>query len=149
VQAVILIGIQGAGKTSFYKERFFNTHVRISLDLLATRHREKMLLDCCIASKTRFVVDNTNPTRLDRARYIEPARQARYEIVGYYFSPDLQAALRRNSGRPPRELIPAAGIVRTYRRIEPPGFAEGFDALYTVTLSEGGFRAEPWIRDVC
>ena len=41
MEAVILIGIQGAGKSTFYKDRFFNTHVRINLDMLKTRHREK------------------------------------------------------------------------------------------------------------
>jgi predicted kinase len=34
MQAVILVGIQAAGKSPFYRERFFGSHVRISLDLL-------------------------------------------------------------------------------------------------------------------
>ncbi|MBN1315005.1 MAG: hypothetical protein JXA42_06040 [Anaerolineales bacterium] len=38
MQAVIFIGIQATGKSTFFKERFFNTHVRISLDLLKTRN---------------------------------------------------------------------------------------------------------------
>jgi predicted kinase len=29
MEAVIFIGIQGAGKSFFYKERFFNMHVRM------------------------------------------------------------------------------------------------------------------------
>src|SRR4051812_8782542 len=37
MEAVILIGIQGSGKSTFYRERFFDTHVRVSLDLLKTR----------------------------------------------------------------------------------------------------------------
>jgi hypothetical protein len=43
-EAVLLIGIPGSGKTTFYRERFFNTHVRLSLDLLKTRERESALL---------------------------------------------------------------------------------------------------------
>ena len=39
MQAVIFIGIQGSGKTTFYRDRFFNTHFRINLDMLKTRHR--------------------------------------------------------------------------------------------------------------
>ena len=54
------MGIQGAGKSTFFKERFFDTHVRINLDMLKTRHREAILLDACIRAKQRFVVDNTN-----------------------------------------------------------------------------------------
>jgi hypothetical protein len=47
MEMIILIGIQASGKTSFYKERFFNTHIRISNDLLKTKNREVQLLDYC------------------------------------------------------------------------------------------------------
>jgi hypothetical protein len=39
VEAVIYIGLQGAGKSTFCRERLFHTHVRLSLDMLKTRHR--------------------------------------------------------------------------------------------------------------
>jgi predicted kinase len=39
MQLVILIGIQGSGKSSFFKERFVDTHIRINLDMLKTRRR--------------------------------------------------------------------------------------------------------------
>ena len=70
MEAVIFTGLQGSGKSSFYKERFFSTHVRISLDLLRTRHRENRLLALCLETQQRFVIDNTNPARADRAKYI-------------------------------------------------------------------------------
>ena len=47
MEAVIFSGLQGAGKSSFYLARFFTTHVRINLDMLKTRRRERMLLDAC------------------------------------------------------------------------------------------------------
>jgi predicted kinase len=74
VEAIIFIGIQGSGKSSFYKERFFRTHVRINLDMLRTRHREHAFLQTCLRTGQRFVVDNTNPTIEQRARYIVAAR---------------------------------------------------------------------------
>jgi predicted kinase len=48
MEAVIFCGIQGAGKNTFFKEHFFRTHVRISPDLLRTRHREKVFLNACL-----------------------------------------------------------------------------------------------------
>jgi predicted kinase len=36
MEAVLLVGIQGAGKSTFYQQRFFDTHVRINLDMLKT-----------------------------------------------------------------------------------------------------------------
>ncbi len=57
MQAIIFIGIQASGKSSFYKEQFFKTHIRINLDMLRTRHREDILLRACLEAKQPFVVD--------------------------------------------------------------------------------------------
>lgn len=43
-EAVIFVGVQGSGKSTFYRERFFDTHVRINLDMLRTRLKEQLLL---------------------------------------------------------------------------------------------------------
>jgi predicted kinase len=82
VEAVIFVGLQGAGKSTFYRHRFFDTHLRISLDMLKTRHRERWLLRACVEARQPFVVDNTNPTRAERAVYIGAARQAGFRVVG-------------------------------------------------------------------
>jgi hypothetical protein len=47
MEAAIFIGIPAAGKTTFYRERFFETHMRLSLDMLRTRHREMLLMRAC------------------------------------------------------------------------------------------------------
>jgi predicted kinase len=99
MEAVILVGIQAAGKSTFYKQRFFATHVRISLDLLRTRHRERSLLEWCLAHGQPFVVDNTNPTVAERAAYIAPARAAGFRVVGYYFESNVPSSIRRNAVR--------------------------------------------------
>jgi predicted kinase len=69
MEAIILMGLQGAGKSTFYQTYFFNTHIRINLDMLKTRHREKTLLQACLEAKQSFVIDNTNPKFEDRSRY--------------------------------------------------------------------------------
>ena len=43
VDAVILMGIPGAGKSNFFKARFVDTHVRINRDMLGTAHRQRAL----------------------------------------------------------------------------------------------------------
>jgi hypothetical protein len=67
MEAVLLIGVQGCGKSTFYKERFFDTHVRISRDMLKTKGRERLLLGACLAAKQPFVLDNTNALASQRA----------------------------------------------------------------------------------
>ena len=142
---MIFCGIQAAGKTTFYKERFFATHVRLSLDLLRTRRRERILLEACLAAKQPFVVDNTNVTRSERAAYIGPARAAGFRVVGYFFATDPKAAFARNRLRPGKAAVPAAGVFGTQKRLQVPSMDEGFDALYRVELAEpGGFEVSAW-----
>jgi predicted kinase len=95
MEAVIFVGIQGAGKSTFYRERFFDTHVRINLDMLKTRHREQLLLQACLAAQQPFVVDNTNPSKEERRRYIAPAQAAGFKIIGYFFPPEIAASQQR------------------------------------------------------
>jgi predicted kinase len=138
MEAVIFVGIQGAGKTTFYRERFFNTHLRISLDMLRSRRREELLLKACLEGSQRFVVDNTNTLARGRARYVEPSRKAGFRVIGYFFRVPLQDAIRRNKGRKLEQRIPVGAVVSAFKRLEPPKLDEGFDAIYTVEVNPDG-----------
>lgn len=144
MQLVLLIGIQASGKSSFYRERLFATHVRLSLDLLRTRHREALLFDACLRAGQPLVVDNTNPTRDERARYIEPARTAGFEVVGYYFRSAASECLARNERREGAQRIPDRGVLGTAARLELPTHDEGFDLLRYVRLTDDGFEVSEW-----
>lgn len=149
MEAIIFIGIQATGKSSFYKERFFSTHIRINMDMLKTRHREKILLEACITAKQPFVVDNTNITVEQRARYIEAAKSAQFRIVGYYFRSSLKEALERNRPRNEKAVIPDIGIIGTHKRLQIPTYEEGFDQLFYVSLTpENQFVVEEWSHEV-
>ena len=133
MEALIFIGIQGSGKTTFYREHFLDTHVRISLDQLKTRDRERIFLETCLRTGQRFVIDNTNIKIADRARYIAAARRARFRVKGYFFETTVRDALRRNAQRSGKAVIPAAGVVGAFKRLERPALSEGFDELYLVS----------------
>ncbi len=149
MQAIIFVGIQASGKSSFYKECFFNTHIRINLDMLKTRHREQVLLQACIEAKQPFVMDNTHPTCADRAGVIQAAQAAGFAITGYYFQSKVKEAIIRNAARPPKERIPEKGILGTYNKLEIPRLDEGFDHLFYVQIQEGGsFVVEVWQDEV-
>jgi predicted kinase len=148
MEAVLFVGMQASGKSTFYRERFYTTHLRINLDMLRTRHREKRFVDLCLETRLRFVVDNTNPTRADRQRYLEPARPAGFKVVGYYFQSCIEDCLRRNEQRPPAERIPVAGLLRVQRCLELPALEEGFDELHYVKIVDSGFVVEKW-KDAC
>ncbi len=132
MQAVILIGIPGAGKTTFYLDRFASTHVRISLDVLESRAKEMAAIAACIATRRDFVVDNTNVLRRDRARYICLAREAGFSVVGFFFKPTLRGSIGRNNHRTDKKPLPVPAVIAAYKRIEAPEPAEGFDELFLV-----------------
>jgi predicted kinase len=148
MEAVIFIGVPGSGKSSFFKERFFNSHVRISLDLLNTRLREQRLLEFCLATEQRFVVDNTNPTKLERSQYIVAAKTKRFRITGYYFCSKVEECLRRNSQRPNNQRVPDVAILSSAKKLELPTIEEGFDQLFYVRLTQSGFLVEEWRDDI-
>ena len=144
MEAIVLCGLQGAGKTTLYREHWLETHVRISMDLVRTRAREAALLELCLSTRQPFVVDNTNPTVADRARYVGPARAAGFRVVGYLVDASAPEALGRNAGREGRARIPARGVLGTAKRFIRPAPEEGFDELWHATPAPGGgFRIEP------
>jgi predicted kinase len=144
MEAVVFCGVQGSGKTTLYRERFLDTHVRVSMDLLRTRAREAAFVALCVESGQRFVVDNTNPTPADRRRYVEPARAAGFRVIGYLVEVDRSLALARNAERTGRARVPVAGAVATDKRLLRPTPEEGFDELWHATATpEGGWRIEP------
>ena len=139
------MGIQGAGKSTFFAARFSDTHVRINLDMLKTRHREKTLFQACLDCQQSAVIDNTNPTPAERARYIGPGRKAGAEVVGYYFRSRVSEALRRNAGRDDAKRLPERAILGTSNRLELPTYEEGFERLFYVSCSgPGTFSVEEW-----
>lgn len=146
MEAIIFTGLQGAGKSSFYKERFFHTHVRISLDLLKTRYRERLFLKACLSTEQRFVIDNTNPSKAERERYIRETLAARvaYVITGYFFESNVEDCLRRNARRTSHERIAEVGIYSAAKRLEIPSLDEGFHRLFYVRLRDDRFLVEPW-----
>jgi predicted kinase len=138
MQAIIFIGIQASGKSTFFQQRFFHSHLRLNLDMLKRRHREQILLRACLDAKQPFVIDNTNATRADRAQYISAAKAAGFSVVGYYFQSKLQDAIARNNQRSGKALIPVKGILATHRKLELPCLDEGFEQLFYVTINDVG-----------
>ncbi len=149
MEAVIFMGLQGAGKSTFYRERFFATHMRISLDMLKTQHRERRFLQTCLETRQPFVVDKMNLTRADRQVYVDAAKQAGFRVVAYYFQSKVEDCQRRNAQRPAKEQIPLKGIRGASGRLQIPSRDEGFDELYYVRIDAGNeFVVEDWQNEV-
>jgi predicted kinase len=146
MELIVLTGVQGSGKTTLYRDRFLDTHLRVSLDVLRTRAREEAFVALCLEMRQPFVVDNTNPTPADRARYVQPARAAGFRTVAYLVEVDAAVALARNAERAHQERVTVPRLVGTARRLVPPAPEEGFDELWHATAAvPSGWRIEPLI----
>ena len=143
MEMVLFIGIPASGKSSFFKERFCNTHIRVNRDMLKTQRREALLINACLEGKTKFVIENTNLTRAVRAQYIVLAKQAQFSVVGYHFESPPIDAVNRNKLRREEERVPAVAIWAASKRLEVPTREEGFDKLYRVRMNQpSGFSVD-------
>ena len=145
MELVILVGLQGSGKSTFYRDRFAATHAHVSKDNFRSNprpaRRQRNLIAEAFAAGRSVVVDNTNPTAADRAELVELGRAAGAAVICYFFPPDVEASLRRNAAREGKARVPDHAVRITAVRLEPPTPGEGFDRLYSVRPVEaGGFE---------
>lgn len=148
MEGIIFMGLQASGKSSFYKQKFFNTHLRLSMDMLNTRNKEGIFLKTALDIQQRVVIDNTNPTQREREKYITAFKARKYKIIGYYFHSDLAACLERNKQRNGKECIPEKGLYATKKRIDSPLYSEGFDELYFVSIGNNGFEIKKYNNEI-
>lgn len=143
---VILMGLQGSGKSTFFAREFADKGFEhISLDILKTRRKEAEVLQDCIDNNKDCVIDNTNPTKADRSRYIVPGKHCDFRVVGYFLQSKLGDCLERNERR--ERKVPKKGILATFNKIETPSLQEGFDELNFVCIENGEFKISKWIED--
>jgi predicted kinase len=138
LELIVLMGLQGSGKTTFRQRHFDATHVVVSKDLMPNNRRPERrqteLVTSALRAGQSVVVDNTNPRAADRAALVAIARGCGAKCIGYYFPCTTQFALARNGSRTGRARVPDVGIFATAKALEPPHAAEGFDELYRVRV---------------
>ena len=141
---IIMMGLQGSGKSTFYETHLKEEYVRVNLDTLKTRSRESLLIEECFAMGKSFAVDNTNPTREERARYILRAKAEGYRIIGYFMESKIRECIARNSLREGKARVPEKAIAATSNKLQIPSFDEGFDELYFVKNDGTAMTVMPW-----
>lgn len=140
---VVLSGLQGSGKSSFYEARFSATHTHVSKDRFRNHRdkgrRQRELVEEAAREGRSVVVDNTSPTRVDREGLVALARRLGLRPVLYWFPPNVGRSIAWNERRDGTPRVPKVAILATMRRLEPPSADEGFAAVYEVARPEGAF----------
>jgi predicted kinase len=138
-ELAILIGLPGAGKSTFVAARLAATHEHVSLDALGRgggkRARQRHLIATALAAGRSVAVDNVNPTRAERGELFALAAAAGARVVGYWLDAAPRVCLARNAGRTGRARVPPVAIFAFAKRFEPPELSEGFAALWRVATS--------------
>lgn len=131
----MLVGLQGSGKTSWAHEHL-PEHVVLSKDHWPNgRHKERRqqrVLAELLTAGHDVVVDNTNPSRLERAPILALAREHSASVRAVWFDVPLEVCLQRNAAREGRALVPLVGIYSAEKRLVPPTVEEGFDRVDVV-----------------
>ena len=142
MELIILIGLQAAGKSTFYRTHCAAPYEHISMDLLQhnknPRKRQLALLENALQAQQSVVIDNTNPKIEDRLPLIELGRLYGAKITGYYFESTVRQCIERNKQREGKARVPDVAIYATAKKMVRPSYAEGFDSLYEVSIGENG-----------
>lgn len=136
LECVILVGLPGAGKSTFARAAFPG-HVYISKDAFPHGARDKQArqdasLRAALAAGQSTIVDNTNVTVAERAAIIAIARAFGARTRGYFLDVPVREAIARNETREGRAKVPKVAIFTSAKRLVPPSLAEGFDELETI-----------------
>jgi predicted kinase len=138
-ECVILVGLPGAGKTTFARQRY-PSHDHISKDTMPAsgnkQARQDAALRRSLAARRSVIVDNTNVTPAERAAIIAIARELDARVVGCYIEATTREAVARNEGRTGRAKVPKVAIFTCAKRLVPPALEEGFDELHTIRIPD-------------
>jgi predicted kinase len=152
VELIIFIGLQASGKSTFFRQNFIATHEHISKDLMPRKGKEQrqaQLIETALQAGKSLVIDNTNPSPIDRVAIIQQGKKYQAEIIGYYFSSVIDECMQRNLQREGKAIVPDVGLYSTVKKLEKPTYIEGFDRLFYVRIGEDNdFIINPWSKEV-
>ena len=139
LQLVIFVGLQGSGKTSWYRAHYAATHVHVSKDLMLNARnrdaRQMLQIEEALGEGRSVVVDNTNPTPEVRAPLIAAGRRFGARVIAMYFEANVRAVLIRNRARQGKERVPDVAIFATRKKLIAPTVDEGFDEVIVIGAS--------------
>ena len=140
-ELIIFVGMQAAGKSTYYRAHLAATHVHVSKDLMPNVRnrddRQRAMIVAALTAGQSVAVDNTNPTPAVRAPLIAIGRRHGARVVAIFFESVVKDAVARNRLREGRERVPDVAMYVTARKLVPPSLDEGFDEVRVIAPLAG------------
>ena len=107
----VLIGPQGAGKSTWCRSK-------------ASASKDAILFDAILVKRS------------ERERILVGARAHSVGAIAVWFRTPLEICLARNASRADDELVPEQAIRNVHAAVEPPAIAEGFEEVIEILPDE-------------
>ena len=135
-ELVVLVGLQGAGKSTWVAEHLAGTHVVVSKDHWPNARRrearQQRVVAELLARGASVVVDNTSASPAERAPLLALATAAGVPARAVFLDVPVEVCRARNEARAGRARVPDVGLFSTAARLTPPTAAEGFAQVLVV-----------------
>ena len=135
-ELIVFVGLQGSGKTTYYRQHLAATHVHVSKDRMKnTRDREerqRRMIAEALGRGESVAVDNTNPTPVVRGPLIALAHEHGARATALFFESTAKDAVIRNRAREGKARVPDVVIYVTSKKLVPPSIDEGFDEVRVI-----------------
>ena len=135
-ELVVMVGLQGAGKSTWVARHLAGTHAVVSKDHWPNARRKEArqarLVAEHLGAGRSVVVDNTNPSPEERAALVALAQEAGAAVRAVWLDVPLETCLERNERRQGRDRVPVQGVLGARKRFVPPTVAEGFERVDVV-----------------
>ena len=132
-----MVGLQGSGKSTWVARHLAGSHAVVSKDHWPNARRrearQRRVVADLLAEGASVVVDNTDPSPVERAPLVELGRAAGVPVRAVFVDTPFEICRRRNEARTGRARVPDVGLFSTAARLVPPTPAEGFTTVQVVS----------------
>ncbi|MCZ2821373.1 AAA family ATPase [Modestobacter sp. VKM Ac-2977] len=135
-ELVVMVGLQGSGKSRWVTEHLAGTHAVVSKDHWPNARRrearQQRTVATLLAEGASVVVDNTSPSPAERAPLVALAAAAGVPARAVFLDVPLETCRARNEAREGRARVPLVGLYSVAGRLTVPSTAEGFSDVTVV-----------------